>query len=66
MPYPKNFRQQPLAEEVLSGIHAEGYWGYAHSEYPVEDWQLEIANLYTLQSYHQWVTSKLEQEEHGE
>ena len=66
MPYPKNFRQQPLHEEVLEGIHAEGYWPYEHNEYPQSDWESEIANGHTLQSYHQWVSSKLEQEEHGE
>jgi len=66
MPRPEPFSQQPLHEEVLEGINAEGYWGYEHNEYRREEWEIEILAADTLQSYHQWVSSAINREEHGE
>lgn len=34
-----------------------------HPDYPVEDWQYEVANGDTRQSYREWCTSKAEQAE---
>ena len=31
-----------------------------HPEYPVTDWQYEVANAYTCLGYHEWVVDKLE------
>lgn len=55
---------QVLADAVLYGVEKDGYWGYEHSEYPMDDWLLEVGEGCTLQSYHQWVTSQLEEEKH--
>ena len=55
--------QQPLHTKVLEWITDMGYWNTFPS-YPRIYWMDEVANRNTLQSYHQWVSSKLEKEEH--
>ena len=35
-------------------------WGEEHPEFPVEDWQLEVANLDTLLGYSDWVAHQVE------
>ena len=34
-----------------------GYWG-AHPDFPVSDWQYEVANGDTRQSYWEWAEAK--------
>lgn len=35
-----------------------GYWG-EHPDYPVRDWQIEVMNDYTRNSYWEWVANNL-------
>lgn len=30
-----------------------------HPDFPIESWQAEVANLYTLLGYHDWLDCKL-------
>lgn len=43
--------------EALADRHG-GYWG-AHPDYPVADWQYEVANDDTRRGYWEWVEAKL-------
>lgn len=49
--------------ERLSEKHG-GYWG-EHPQYPVGDWQLEVANDDTRQGYWEWLESKLVEDNDG-
>ena len=37
-----------------------GYWD-SSDDFPVEDWQYEVANGDTRQGYHEWRTNKQEE-----
>ena len=39
----------------------EGYW-IAHPDYPLTDWQSEVANDDTRQSYYMWVCARIQEE----
>lgn len=39
-----------------------GTWG-EHPEYPVSDWQYEVANGYTRSGYWDWVSINIESQE---
>jgi hypothetical protein len=41
-----------------------GWWG-SHPNYPLEDWQSEVANNDTRLSYWEWVTGKVSEDEQG-
>lgn len=43
--------------EKLRELHG-GVWG-RHPDYPVSDWQYEVANDDTRQGYWEWVAAKL-------
>lgn len=43
--------------EALAEDHG-GVWG-EHPDYPVEDWQYEVANDETRQSYWDWVIAQI-------
>jgi hypothetical protein len=58
------FKQQELHPTVLEGIAKDSYWGYEHPKYCIDDWLLEVGEEATYQSYHQWISSRLEEEEH--
>ncbi len=46
-------------------IEPENYGGYwsEHPDYPVEDWQYEVANGDTREGYWKWVEHKIEEGE---
>lgn len=49
-----------VAEPSLKLVDKHGgHWG-AHADYPVEDWQYEVANGDTRLGYWDWVTNKTE------
>lgn len=39
-------------------IESYGYWGQ-HPEFPVSDWEYEVANDNTRRGYWQWVHAKI-------
>lgn len=41
-----------------------GHWN-DHPDYPVTDWQYEVANGDTRLGYHDWVMHKIESEKHA-
>jgi hypothetical protein len=44
-----------------TAFEPESHWDN-HEDYPPEDWQMEIANGDTRQSYVEWVNHKLQEE----
>ena len=59
----RRYNGQDLHRTVLQGIEDVGYWAYDHRGYDKHDWMREVENQDTLQSYHQWVSSKLTEED---
>lgn len=51
-------------DEAFPGAEFD-YWD-AHPDYPVEDWQFEVANDDTRLGYWGWVKSQMEQDEDGD
>lgn len=47
-------------DELFSGDH--GYWS-EHQDYPAADWQYEVANGDTRESYREWLYNKLSNQE---
>ena len=46
-----------MSEELMKANG--GYWG-EHPDYPVADWQYEVANRDTRQGYWDWVESSID------
>ena len=42
-----------------------GVWG-EHPDYPVDEWQLEVANDDTRKGYWEWVKAKIEEADEDE
>lgn len=62
----KTPKGEPQAANVarLWAAHSS-HWD-DHPDHPVEDWQYEVANGDTRQSYKDWVISQAEQEDENE
>lgn len=57
-PVPIPYKQGELDGAVAYGVAKDGYWGYEHTYWAVDDWQYAVRNGNTRESYHQWVSRR--------